>query len=61
MGYPILGLYEAHKSGHGLNNQLLRKVLAENACTITDFSTADVSDNRDFKQVRGWLDQAWAF
>jgi UDP-3-O-[3-hydroxymyristoyl] N-acetylglucosamine deacetylase len=28
-GYPILGHYVADRSGHGLNNQLLRKVLAD--------------------------------
>jgi len=28
VGYPLLAAYEAHKSGHGLNNQLLRELLA---------------------------------
>jgi UDP-3-O-[3-hydroxymyristoyl] N-acetylglucosamine deacetylase len=28
IGHPILGSYVAHKSGHGLNNQLVRAVLA---------------------------------
>ena len=27
-GYPIIGVYTAEKSGHGLNNQLLRKMFA---------------------------------
>jgi UDP-3-O-[3-hydroxymyristoyl] N-acetylglucosamine deacetylase len=26
-GHPIIGAFTAHKSGHGLNNQLLRKLL----------------------------------
>ncbi|MDN3684305.1 UDP-3-O-acyl-N-acetylglucosamine deacetylase [Vibrio sinaloensis] len=28
-GHPIIGEFRAFKSGHGLNNQLLRKVLAD--------------------------------
>ncbi|MEJ7139440.1 UDP-3-O-acyl-N-acetylglucosamine deacetylase [Amphibiibacter pelophylacis] len=28
-GWPILGHYSAYKGGHGLNNQLLRQVLAD--------------------------------
>ena len=30
-GYPILGAYAAHKSGHALNNKLLRALLADAA------------------------------
>lgn len=29
IGYPILGKFEAYKSGHGLNNALVRKVLGD--------------------------------
>ncbi len=29
LGHPLLAHYEAHKSGHGLNNQLLRALLAD--------------------------------
>ncbi len=29
IGYPILGQYNAYKSGHGLNNALIRAVLAD--------------------------------
>jgi len=29
LGRPLLGSYSAHKSGHALNNQLLRALLAE--------------------------------
>jgi UDP-3-O-[3-hydroxymyristoyl] N-acetylglucosamine deacetylase len=29
VGYPLLASYEAHKSGHALNNQLLLALLAE--------------------------------
>ena len=28
VGHPLLAGYTAHKSGHGLNNQLLRALLA---------------------------------
>ena len=31
IGHPILGAFSAHKSGHALNNQLLRAVLAAQA------------------------------
>jgi UDP-3-O-[3-hydroxymyristoyl] N-acetylglucosamine deacetylase len=42
VGQPILGLYTAHKSGHALNNKLLRAMLNEQACEIASFS-----DKRD--------------
>jgi UDP-3-O-[3-hydroxymyristoyl] N-acetylglucosamine deacetylase len=29
VGHPLIGAYIAHKSGHGLNNQLLRALLAD--------------------------------
>ena len=31
LGHPLLARYSAHKSGHGLNNQLLRALLADNS------------------------------
>lgn len=31
IGHPLIGAYVAHKSGHGLNNQLLRALLADEA------------------------------
>ena len=31
IGYPILGAYSAFRSGHGLNNQLIRAVMADAA------------------------------
>lgn len=38
IGHPILGAYHAHKSGHGLNNQLVRAVLADrDAWTLATF------------------------
>lgn len=32
LGYPLLAHYEARRSGHALNNQLLRALLAQTAC-----------------------------
>ncbi|AOY92675.1 UDP-3-O-[3-hydroxymyristoyl] N-acetylglucosamine deacetylase [Cupriavidus sp. USMAA2-4] len=29
VGHPVIGAYVAHKSGHGMNNQLLRTLLAD--------------------------------
>ena len=37
VGHPLLASYTAHKSGHALNNKLLRALLAENAYRITQF------------------------
>ena len=31
LGHPLLARYSAYKSGHGLNNQLLRALLAESS------------------------------
>jgi UDP-3-O-[3-hydroxymyristoyl] N-acetylglucosamine deacetylase len=28
LGHPLIGAFSAHKSGHALNNRLLRKVVA---------------------------------
>ncbi len=40
IGHPLLASYEAHKSGHGLNNQLLRALLAQpDAYDIVSFDT----------------------
>ena len=42
-GYPLLGAYAAHKSGHALNNKLLHAVLADPAAheIITFENVAD--------------------
>jgi UDP-3-O-[3-hydroxymyristoyl] N-acetylglucosamine deacetylase len=29
VGHPLIGAFSAHKSGHALNNQLLRATLAD--------------------------------
>ncbi len=41
VGHPLLASYVAHKSGHGLNNQLLRALLAQpDAYEIVTFDAA---------------------
>ncbi len=32
IGHPIIGCYQAYKSGHALNNQLLKQLLAQPEC-----------------------------
>jgi UDP-3-O-[3-hydroxymyristoyl] N-acetylglucosamine deacetylase len=42
VGHPLLASYTAHKSGHGLNNQLLRALLAQpDAYEIVTFDNLD--------------------
>ncbi len=41
LGHPLLARYSAHKSGHGLNNKLLRKLLGDPQAW--ELSTADRS------------------
>ena len=44
VGHPLLASYVAHKSGHGLNNQLLRALLAQpDAYEIVSFAHADAA------------------
>ncbi|MFT4173570.1 MAG: UDP-3-O-acyl-N-acetylglucosamine deacetylase [Rhodocyclaceae bacterium] len=42
VGYPLLAAYSAYKSGHALNNQILRTLLAdETAWEVVTFENAD--------------------
>src|SRR5690606_3136886 len=42
VGHPLIGAFSAHKSGHGLNNQLLRATLAEaDAWEMVSFDKAE--------------------
>jgi UDP-3-O-[3-hydroxymyristoyl] N-acetylglucosamine deacetylase len=42
VGHPIIGAFAAHKSGHALNNQLLRATLAErDAWELVTFEKAE--------------------
>lgn len=56
VGYPLLASYTAHKSGHGLNNQLLRNLLAQpDAYEIVSFDHADAAPHSYVNQsLREW-------
>jgi UDP-3-O-[3-hydroxymyristoyl] N-acetylglucosamine deacetylase len=42
LGYPLLGAFTAHKSGHGLNNRLLRATLErKDAWELVSFESGD--------------------
>jgi UDP-3-O-[3-hydroxymyristoyl] N-acetylglucosamine deacetylase len=41
LGHPLLAAFSAHKSGHALNNQLLRALLADQSAWETVVFTAD--------------------
>jgi UDP-3-O-[3-hydroxymyristoyl] N-acetylglucosamine deacetylase len=44
IGKPLLGAYSAHKSGHALNNKLMRALLADaSACEPVSFDAADAA------------------
>ena len=52
IGHPILAFYSAYKSGHALNNVLIRAVLADaNNYEIVTFD--DVRNAPNFAQVHG--------
>lgn len=57
IGHPLLTSYTAHKSGHGLNNQLLRALLAQpDAYEIVTFSEASSAPNSYSQQEqREWV------
>lgn len=57
IGHPLLAGYSAHKSGHGLNNQLLRALLAQpDAYEIVTFDTLESAPQTYVMQA----DQEWA-
>lgn len=57
IGHPLLASYTAHKSGHGLNNQLLRALLAQpDAYEIVTFDSIE-SAPRTYVRQAG---QEWA-
>ena len=52
VGHPILGSYSAHKSGHELNNQLLRAMLdAPDSYEIVSFNDIQLAPHSYLKQV----------
>jgi UDP-3-O-[3-hydroxymyristoyl] N-acetylglucosamine deacetylase len=57
VGHPLLASYVAHKSGHGLNNALLRALLAQpDAYEIVSFDTLDAAPDTYRRQAA----QEWA-
>ena len=57
IGHPLLASYTAHKSGHGLNNKLLRALLADDsAYEIVSFENAAAAPAAYSTQ----LEQEWA-
>lgn len=57
IGHPLLASYSAHKSGHSLNNLLLRALLAQpDAYEIVTFDTLDAVPDGYARQVG----QEWA-
>lgn len=56
-GYPLLASYTAHKSGHGLNNKLLRALFAQpDAYELVSFDSASAAPAAYSTQ----LEQEWA-
>jgi len=57
VGYPLLASYTAHKSGHGMNNQLLRALLAQpDAYDIVSFDDVQAAPPTYAHQIG----QEWA-
>jgi UDP-3-O-[3-hydroxymyristoyl] N-acetylglucosamine deacetylase len=55
IGHPLLASYVAHKSGHGLNNRLLRTLLTQpDAFEIVTFDAADVMPAGYQHQAQEW-------
>ena len=51
IGHPLLASYTAHKSGHALNNQLIRALLAQpDAYEVVTFTTSEEAPNSLFEQ-----------
>ncbi len=52
IGHPLLASYNAYKSGHGLNNLLLRALLAQpDAYEVVSFETMDAAPHGYLRQV----------
>lgn len=58
VGHPLLASYVAHKSGHGLNNQLLRALLEQpDAYEIVSFDSVEAAPSAYAMQAG----QEWAY
>lgn len=52
IGHPLLAAYSAHKSGHGLNNALLRALLAQpDAYEIISFDNMELAPHSYLRQM----------
>lgn len=57
VGHPLLASYTAHKSGHGLNNQVLRALLARpDAFEVVSFDRVEQTSRNYVNQLK----QEWA-
>ncbi len=57
VGHPLLAAYTAHKSGHAMNNQLLRALLAQpDAYEIVSFDSQEAAP----RAYAGRADMEWA-
>lgn len=55
IGNPLLAAYDAHKSGHGLNNKLIRAVLAQpDAYEMVTFDRLDSAPRTYVAQSQEW-------
>ena len=57
IGHALLASYSAHKSGHGLNNQLLRALLAQpDAYEVVSFDSMELAPHSYLTQMaEQWL------
>ncbi|MCD6027318.1 MAG: UDP-3-O-acyl-N-acetylglucosamine deacetylase [Solimicrobium sp.] len=57
IGHPLLASYSAHKSGHGLNNKLLRALLSQSdAYEIVSFKSMELAPYSYLQQIaEQWL------
>lgn len=57
IGHPLLASYRAHKSGHALNNQLIRSLLAQpDAYEIVTFNTKEAAPVKLFdRSTLEWM------
>jgi UDP-3-O-[3-hydroxymyristoyl] N-acetylglucosamine deacetylase len=52
LGFSLIGEFVGHKSGHALNNQLLRRLMAEpDAWEVVTFDNADTAPISYMKPV----------
>jgi UDP-3-O-[3-hydroxymyristoyl] N-acetylglucosamine deacetylase len=55
LGRPLIGAYSAFRSGHALNNQLLRQLLSQKGA----YEVVSFADERQAPRGLGRLAPAW--